>query len=127
MHMTASYAGKLQGRTLIEAVSGETPNISENLDFGFYDWVWFKRDAGIGEIELGMFLGISWNTGLLMSYHVLPVSGIPVSRTKVQRVTTLGRQTDVNKQRFEVFDKAIAERYKEGRVVNKGEKPNLAD
>jgi hypothetical protein len=33
----------------------------------------------------------------------------------------------VNKQRFEVFDKAIAERYKEGRLVNKGEKPNLAD
>ena len=127
MRMMASYAGRLQGRTPIEVVMGETPDISEYLDFGFYDWVWFKRDAGIGEIELGRFLGISRNTGSLMSYHVLPATGIPVSRTTVQRVTTLEKQTDANRQRFEAFDKAIAKRYKEDRLDNKGDKPNLAD
>ena len=127
MRMTASYAGQLQGRTPIEAVLGETPDISEYLDFGFYDWVWFKRDAGIGETELGRFLGISRNTGSLMSYHVLPKTGVPVSRTTVQRVTTLENQTDVNRQRFEEFNTAITERYKEDRHINKGDKPNLAD
>jgi hypothetical protein len=126
MRMTASYAGQLQGRTPIEAVMGETPDISEYLDFGFYDWVWFKRDAGIGEIELGKFLGISRNTGSLMSYHVLPKTGVPVSRTTVQRVTELEKQTDANRQRFAEFEKAISKRYKEGRLVQ-GDKPTLAD
>jgi hypothetical protein len=125
--MTASSSGKLQGRTPIEAVMGETPDISEYLDFGCCDWVWFKRDAGIGEIELGRFLGISRNTGSLMSYHVLPKMGVPVSRTTVQRVTTLENQTDANRQRFTEFDQAIMERYKEGCIVNKGDKPDMED
>lgn len=39
MQMAASYAGRLQGRMPIEIVLGETPDISEYLDFGFYTWV----------------------------------------------------------------------------------------
>jgi hypothetical protein len=96
MRMTASHAGRLQGRTPMEIVTGETPDISEYLDFGFYDWVWFKRDAGIGEIEFGKFLGISSSTGSLMSYFVLPSSGAPVSRTTVQRMTEIEKQADAN-------------------------------
>jgi hypothetical protein len=34
MRMTASFAGRLQGRTPIEQLMGETPDISEYLDFG---------------------------------------------------------------------------------------------
>jgi hypothetical protein len=50
MRMTASYAGRSQGRTPIGLITGETPDISEYLDFGFHDLVWFKADAGIGDI-----------------------------------------------------------------------------
>jgi hypothetical protein len=125
MRMTASFSGRLQGRTPIEFVTGETPDISEYLDFGFYDWVWFKRDAGIGEIEIGKFLGISKNTGSLMSYYVLPSTGVPVSRTTVQRMTELEKQTDANRQRIDAFEKAIADRYKEGRLYSRGDKPDL--
>ncbi len=124
--MTASYAGRLQGRTPIEAVLGETPDMSEYLDFGFYDWVWFKRDAGIGDIEIGKWLGISKSTGSLMSYYVLPITGIPVSRTTVQRVTELEKQTEATHQRIAAYDKAIAERFQEGRLVTTGGKPDLA-
>jgi hypothetical protein len=128
MRVTASYASHLQGRTPVEAVMGETPDISEYLDFCCYDWVWFKRDAGIGKIELGKFLGISRSTGSLMSYHILPKTGVPVSRTTVQQVTELEKQTDANRQRFAEFEKAIAEQCKEGQLVDKGgDKPDLAD
>ena len=48
-----------------------------------------------------------------MSYWILPESGIPVSRTTVQRVTYLEICTDASKQRFEVYDKAIKERFHE--------------
>lgn len=36
MNHTASHAGKLNGRTPMEYVTGETPDISEYLDFGFF-------------------------------------------------------------------------------------------
>jgi hypothetical protein len=32
----------LHGRTPLEELTGETPDISEYLDFGFYDWCWYK-------------------------------------------------------------------------------------
>ena len=48
-----------------------------------------------------------------MSYWILPESGIPVSRTTVQRVTYLEICTDASKQRFEVYDKTIKERFHE--------------
>ena len=39
MNRTASNAGNLKGRTPLELITGETPDISEYLDFGFYDRV----------------------------------------------------------------------------------------
>ena len=59
MQLTASTAGKLQGRTTLELLTGETPNISEYLDFGWYNRVWYKEDAGLGETKIGRFLGPS--------------------------------------------------------------------
>jgi hypothetical protein len=100
MRLTASYAGQLQGRTPLEAITGETPDISEYLDFGFYDLVWFKENAGLGETQLGRFLDVDHAVGSLMSYKILPRSGIPVSRTTVQRVTKLEKSTEANKARI---------------------------
>ena len=126
MRMTASHAGRSQGRTPIEAVLGETPDASECLDFGFCDLVWFKRDAGIGETEIGKWLGVSKSTGSLMSHCVSPITGTPTSRTTVQRVTELEKQTEANQQRIAACDTAVAGRFKEGRLVTAGGKPDLA-
>ena len=84
MQITASFAADLQGRTPLEALTGETPDISQYLDFGFYDRVWFKEDAGLGETKLGRFLGVSHHIGYPMSYWFLPASIILLSRTTVQ-------------------------------------------
>ena len=73
----------------MEALTGETLEIYQYLDFGFYDRVWFKEDAGLGDTKLGIFLGVSHYIGYLMSYWVFPASGIPMSRTTVQRFTNL--------------------------------------
>ena len=53
MNVTASKSGGLNGRTLLEFVTGETPDISEYLDFGFYERVWYIVNAGVGETCLG--------------------------------------------------------------------------
>ena len=41
------------GRTSIEIITGETPDISEYIDFGFYDWVMYRSTTGFGELSLG--------------------------------------------------------------------------
>ena len=46
-----------------------------------------------------------------MSYWILPSSGIPVSITTILRVTYLETYNDANKQRFELYDKAIKGRF----------------
>ena len=113
MQFTVSKAGKFQGQTPLELITGETSNISEYLDFGWYDIVWYKEDSGLGETKLGRFLGPSQKVGSLMSYWVFPNSGIPISITTVQRVTHLKTQTDANRKRFKLYDTDITERFHE--------------
>ena len=55
-------------------VMGETPDISEYLDFGFYDRVWFYENAGLGPKLPGRWLGISHRTGRLMCYFILKLN-----------------------------------------------------
>ena len=59
MSLTSNSSFSLDGRTLMEQVMGETPNISEYLDFSFYDWVWYKDNAGLGENCIRWWLGIA--------------------------------------------------------------------
>ena len=59
MQRAASLEGNLHDRTGLEKVTMETPEISEYVDFSFYDWCWYKENAGMSEIELGRLLGVS--------------------------------------------------------------------
>ena len=70
----------------------KTPDISEYLDFGFHDWVTFRNNAGLGCSKIGRWLGVSHRVGQLMLYWILPASRIPISCTKVQRVTELEKK-----------------------------------
>ena len=50
-------------RTGIERLTGDTPDISEWMDFGFYDIVWYhdqpKPDLTDESRKLGRWLGVS--------------------------------------------------------------------
>ena len=94
MQLTASYAAELNSKTPLGAITGETPDISQYLDFGWYDWVWYKENAGLDVPRIGKFLGIADSVSNLMTYHILPASGIPITAGTVQRVTHLELQTD---------------------------------
>jgi hypothetical protein len=104
---TTSSSRYANGRTPIEIITGETPDLSEYLDFGFYDWVFFKENIGMGVVALGRFLGVSHRVGNLMSYWILPVTGHIVSRTSVLRVTNLELQEENLIRRCRAFDIAI--------------------
>ena len=64
-----------------------------------------------------------------MSYWVLPASGIPMSRTTVQRVKNLESKTE-KCNFFEVYDRAIEDRFNEvyiegNSIDTPNKKPNI--
>ena len=111
MQRTASNSGRLHGRTPLEQLTGETPDISEYLDFSFYDWCWYNDNTGLGGTKLGHWLGVSHHVGSLMSYWVLMLKGHVISRTTVSRVTNLEKQQTDVMHRLAEFDSAITARF----------------
>ena len=109
-NITVNSSHYSNGRTPLEIVTGETPDISEYLDFGFYDWVVYRQNAGLGENQLGCWLGISHKVGRLMSYWILTQHGHVLSRTSVQRLTELEKQTADWQTKCTVFDANIKTR-----------------
>ncbi len=95
MQRTSTQAGGLRGACPSQDVTGETPDTSEHLDFGFYDHVSYKENAGLGETAIGRWLGVSHRVvGGLMSYWVLTQRATVISLPTVQRVTNLEKETD---------------------------------
>ena len=68
MQRTYVRGHRINGNVPLQAVTGETVDISEYLDFGFYDRVWFHENAGLGEPVPGRRLGISKHVGGQMCY-----------------------------------------------------------
>ena len=125
--MTFTSAGSLNGNIPITQVTGETMDISEYLDFGFYDQVWYKDNAGLAPEQPGRWLGVSSRTGRLMCYFILTQKGTVVSRSTVQRVTNLEQHTARVKDTFNKFDTAIATILKSPIRGYDGDKPNPED
>ena len=127
MSVTHSSAGSLHGIIHLENISGETVDISEYLDFRFYDKVWYVDNAGLGPELPGRWLGVSHCTGWLMTYHILTQTGSVVSRSTVQRVTNLEQQEKDTHEAFVKFDVEIHRRLKCEYRGYEGSKPNPSD
>ena len=128
MSLTHSTAGNFnQSGIPREGVTGETEDISEYLDFGFYDEVWYKDNGGLAPIQPGRWLGVSHRTGRLMCYHILTQNATVVSRSTVQRVTNLEKQTANVINIFNEFDEAIREKFKDAKRGYAGAKPDPKD
>ena len=109
-NLSVSSSRYANGRTSIEVITGETPDISEYIDFGFYDWVTYRSNAGLGELSIGRWLGVSHKIGQLMSYWILTKHGKIISCTTVQRLTRLEQQADEWQARMRQYDLDIEAR-----------------
>lgn len=88
--LTHTSVGNITGNIPFTSVTGETADLLEYLDFGFYDRVWFKDIASISSFEPARWLGVSHPIGRLMCYHVLTQRVTVVSRSTVQQVMNIG-------------------------------------
>ena len=106
-NVCANMSKYAEGRTPLEIITGETPDISEYIDFDFYDWVLYRSNAGLGEVEVARWLGVSHRVGRLMSYWLLPESGIPISASTVQRMTNDEKATDEMQKRMTYYEERL--------------------
>jgi hypothetical protein len=96
------------GRTGQEEVTGETPDISEYVDFDFYDrvWYWDPPDAD-NSPKIGRWLGPSHHIGASMCFYILTQRGEVISRSSVQHMTHIEMMKDDIKQRLEAYDTEV--------------------
>ena len=59
-HMRAHL---MDGGVLLEKITVDTEDSLDNLDFGFYDRVWFHENAGLDKQGLGFWISVLHRTG----------------------------------------------------------------
>jgi hypothetical protein len=96
------------GRTGFEIITGDTPDISEWLDFTFYNWVWYWHPPDTSSNpHVGRWLGVSHRVGSALCYWILTANGNVVARTTVQHLTEEELQLDETKSRLSEFNTSI--------------------
>jgi hypothetical protein len=98
----------------IEKIMGQTVDISEWLDFDFYERVWYwdqkKMDMSSEQARLGRWLGIAHRIGSDMTYWILTEGGTVIARSTIQHITTSDMATDAMKDRVKLFDETFLTR-----------------
>jgi hypothetical protein len=101
---------KLQGRTPYEIVVGRTPDISEYLDYQWYQTVWYyDQEAQFPEDrrKLGKWIGVAHRVGQALCYYILPESSHPIVRSTVQALTNDEVNSKVIQEQIKLLDNKI--------------------
>jgi hypothetical protein len=101
-------------RTGIKMITGETPDISEWIDFKFYDRLWYYDQKkikidGSGR-RLARWLGVAHRICSDLCYWLLLESGKIIARTTVQHVVREDYLNDDVELESERFDRSVEDR-----------------
>ena len=112
-------------RTGYEEVTGKKSEISEWLDFEFYDLVYCydmpnKPDVSNNVRRLERWLGISHRVGSDMCYRLITEYGKLILKTSVEHVTCDDMIASGNKQHIEIFNTKLEERLDNTRFMVDG-------
>jgi Reverse transcriptase (RNA-dependent DNA polymerase) len=90
-------------------VTGDTPDISEYLDFSWYEAVWYYEPTAFPEEKrlIGRWMGVAHRVGQALCYWILTSSGTVIARTTVQALSPTDLETATVQQEIEDFDKAV--------------------
>lgn len=103
---------QLHGRTPYEIIAGNTPNISEFLEYEWYQPVWYYEPTVFPNQEkhLARWIGIAHRVGQAMCYWLLPKSGVPIAHTTIQAITEDELSGQTVKQQLIDYDEVIKEK-----------------
>jgi len=96
---------QLKGHTPHEILSGNTPDISEYLEFTWYEPVWYFEPTTFPEQtrKLARWIGVAHRVGQAC-YWLLPSSGVPIARTTIQKIENDDLMTDQVKTEIKNLD-----------------------
>lgn len=69
--------------TPFEKVKCYTPNITEFINFSWYEWVWYHDPVLLDKINRGRWLGPAHNINQGCAFHILKQNGEAVTRSSV--------------------------------------------
>ena len=80
----------MHGRTPYEMTTGQTPDISEYTEFGFYEMIWYYDEMAVfpkDRRKLGRWLGVAHRIGQALCYYLLNPNAQIIVRSTVQKIT----------------------------------------
>jgi hypothetical protein len=107
--LTAQPLYSLHGQTSYELVTGNTPDISEYVEFTWFQPVWYYEANAFPEDKrlIGRWIGVAHRVGQAMCYWILPESGIPIARTTIQSFTADEIATEEVQKALKAYDDLI--------------------
>jgi hypothetical protein len=103
----------MQGRTPYEMTTGQTPDISEYTEFGFFEMLWYYDEMAVfpeDRRKLGRWLGVAHRIGQALCYYLLNQNAQIIVRSTVQRISQDELQTQVNIAAIKEFNDEIERR-----------------
>ena len=126
-YMTSTDIYDLNGRTLFESVLGFTPDISELVEFGWYDWVWYHDPVNPNKDNLGRWLGPALNVGQGLSYYVLNPSAEVIVHSTVSSVNhddMVPMDLESRQEEFTKRVESIIGNFQHATIQRSDQKPN---
>jgi hypothetical protein len=101
----------LQDRTPYEVLTGDSPDISEILVFGFYDWIKFYEPAPFPQQRetLGRWLGPAHNVGQALCFYILKSNGQIIACSTVCALTDMETHDPTELLSRQDFDNSVKE------------------
>ena len=122
-----------KGRTGYEIVYGHTPDISEYVEFQFYEYCWYwdtPQSYPKEKKSLGRWLGVAHRVGQAMVYWIMNSHGKVIARSTVAQLSPSDYDVTEYKQRMTDLDATIQSKIGDYRnAVNEDhtEVPDLSD
>jgi Reverse transcriptase (RNA-dependent DNA polymerase) len=103
---TALSIRDLEGEVPVTVLTGDTPDISHLVEFGWYEWCWYisPEDVTLLRKSLGRYLGPSSDVGDALCARILTAKGTIVVRTSIFPLSdeeTRSAEVSAQKQSFE--------------------------
>jgi len=107
--ITANDLYASHGRTPYEVITGNTPDISEWAEFGWYEPVYQYQDVPFPQTKriIARWLGVAHRVGQALCYWILTESGQVVARTSIQKLTDDELKSPVTITELAQFDEKI--------------------
>ena len=96
-----------KGITTLKYATRDALGVIEYLDLECYDWATYQTNAGLGEISVVIWLGVSHKVVQLMSYWIIIVTGRFISCATVQRLASSEMAAEEFQKQMQFYDEHI--------------------